>query len=202
MWPYVIGAGVAAAGVGLWRLGAVSKGRAIPNARSGRALLIVDMQSGFLEKFPDKGEATLQRILDRADAYKARGEPVVALQHIWRTAMGVGLGIASGGAGLPASPGTALQPGIAKRADHILEKNKQDGFHKPDLDDLLAELGVGELEICGLDGVYCVRATTLAALNRGFAVRVDPDLVLSANPEKFRKMQARWQLLANEAAGP
>lgn len=46
-----------------------------------------------------------------------------------------------------------------------------------DLESTLQELGVDELFICGLATDYCVRATTLDALRRGFKVHVLTDAV-------------------------
>ena len=82
MWPLVLGAAATAAGYGLWKLGQVSTGRQIPVTRQNAALLILNMQSGFIARYKD-GDQKLDKILRRAEQAKASGLPIIALQLVW-----------------------------------------------------------------------------------------------------------------------
>ena len=89
--------------------------------------------------------------------------------------------------------GLSILPQIAALSGHIIVKHIQDGFERQALNTLLETLKIGEVEIVGLDGLYCVRATALGAVNRGYLTQINPELVLTAAPEKWPGIAASLQ---------
>ncbi|HEY0188329.1 MAG TPA: isochorismatase family protein [Cellulomonas sp.] len=68
-------------------------------------------------------------------------------------------------------PRTQVDPVVAPAAgDHVVEKTVASGFYRTRLDDLLAELGVDELVLCGTSTSGCVRATATDAAYRSLHV--------------------------------
>jgi nicotinamidase/pyrazinamidase len=57
------------------------------------------------------------------------------------------------------------------------------GFEATHLEETLRESGVDEVTVVGLATDYCVRATALEALRRGFKVTVDPAAVAAVDVE-------------------
>ncbi|MEI8234907.1 MAG: isochorismatase family protein [Verrucomicrobiota bacterium] len=79
------------------------------------------------------------------------------------------------------TPGAALHPGLRReRIAHLFRKgtgDRDDGYSafeatNTDLEKFLKERGVDEIEVAGLAAEYCVCASALDAVRRGFRVRV------------------------------
>ena len=74
------------------------------------------------------------------------------------------------------TPGWELHPAIVPAAGEvILDKTTCDTFASTSLGEDLARLGVRRLVIAGLQSDYCIRETTLGALERGYAVTLVSD---------------------------
>ena len=75
------------------------------------------------------------------------------------------------------------------RIELVVDKGKDpelpgySGFEATDLEETLRESGVDEVTVVGLATDYCVRATALEALERGFKVTVDPLAVAAVDVE-------------------
>lgn len=172
-------------GFGIRRIRAISRGKPI-GARTGTALLLIDLQTVFWDHGPYTEAATSvaeAAILDEISAAKRNGLPIIALRQEWSIpSTKVIARLAMKGQAVEGSPGVELAAPFSGLADHVLVKRVQDAFETGDLDRLLAALGVGSLRIVGLDFNYCVLKTALAARNRGYAVTVVKQGTLSANP--------------------
>ena len=182
---------------GLWQITRVSRGTRI-SARSGAALLLIDLQTVFWNDGPYPAEARTTAeaaIREAVSAAKARGEPVIALRQEWSQPLPRLIARATmKGQALAGSPGTELAEPFAALPDNVLTKRVQDGFETGALDTLLARLGVGHLRLAGIDGNYCVARTAEAALTRGYAVTLDTAAILAADA-------ARWPRTRNRLAG-
>jgi nicotinamidase/pyrazinamidase len=82
------------------------------------------------------------------------------------------------------TPGAELYPRFDhSRIDHVVNVGAEpahegySGFEHSDLEDFLREHEVEEITVVGLATDYCVRASALDALARGFKVTVDPAAV-------------------------
>lgn len=203
MFRYLVGAVALVAIVwlaqGVWRIGAVSRGKPIGD-RSGTALLLVDLQSVFWDRGPYSEASKLAAqavILREIDAARAQGFPIVAVRQEWSIPSTKAVArLTMKGQAVAGTAGTELAGPFAGLADHVLVKRVQDAFETGELDALFQELGVGSLRIVGLDLNYCVQKTALAARNRGYGVTVVREGVLSATSTK----RAERRMVANGAA--
>ena len=158
--------------------------------RPGMALLIVDLQTDFVEGNgydEHEVETTIGRVNARAEEARAAGMPVATLRQIHRGPVATSvIRLVAKGRGNPGSPGLGLHDSLTVDADADFVKSRLDGFSNPALGQWLADHRVGTLEIVGLDGCYCVRATAIGAIDRGYDVRLDDDLILAVD-------RSRWQ---------
>jgi nicotinamidase-related amidase len=122
-------------------------------------LLLVDAQKNMLlppEAVPDaeKIASRLKELLDRA---RSAGVQVVHIRN-------------NGGEGDPDQPGT---PGWelvfdVRRDESVVDKHELDAFAGTNLADLLSP--AAPLVVAGMQSEFCIRATSLAALDRGHPV--------------------------------
>lgn len=169
------------------------------------ALLVVDMQRGFL----DPGEAlevppardTVPAIRALADAFRAKGRPVVFSEFVYSEAAPLLVGAlhpehrrAAPGAprafGTPSSncheedPSVATVPALAPRAGElVVRKRWYDAFAGTPLDGALRALGVDTLVVTGTMTDICVLATVIGAFNREYRITVVEDAVSTLWPE-------------------
>jgi len=169
------------------------------------ALLVVDMQRGFL----DPGEAmevppardavaVIQALLA---AFRARRLPVVFTEFTYSPRVPLLVGRlhpehqpappgAARGFGLPSSsclegdPSAGTVDALAPRSDEpVIRKRWYDGFAGTDLDGALRARGVTSLVVTGTMTDICVLATVVGAFNREYRVTVVEDGVATLWPE-------------------
>lgn len=160
---------------------------------TGAALLVIDMQNGFLH--PD-GSVTrndqpmfeVERVVAEtvtlvAEARRA-GLPVVYTQHVFRPDyFDVPLRLRSrdlftgGGEALVKGSWDAAVADELKPLDSeaVVEKNRYDAFLYTDLELVLRTLGVGRLLVCGVATNVCVESTVRSAEQRDLEVTVASD---------------------------
>ncbi|GAB3580918.1 cysteine hydrolase family protein [Leifsonia lichenia] len=146
-----------------WRVGG---GRRMMD-RMGYGLMLVDVQRNMLEgETAIEGAAafrdTMSGLLERAREARI---PIVHVQN-------------DGDPGDPDEPGTPGwefvfrplpgEPVVRKDVTNTFESN-------PALADVLHAMGVSTLIVAGLQSEYCIQATALGALERGFEVIVPAD---------------------------
>ncbi|MCP5074446.1 MAG: cysteine hydrolase [Rhodobacteraceae bacterium] len=174
--------------LGVNRIGRISKGVPI-GPRDGTALLLIDLQTVFWRDGP-YGDHTKARVEKTTTMLAARardaGEPVIAVRQEWNEpATKLIAKITMQGKAIAGSAGTELAAPFKNMPTHVLSKGVQDAFQTGELDQLLKELDVGKIDICGLDGVYCVARTASAALNRGYSVTLHKDGIATSQDKKF-----------------
>jgi len=133
------------------------------------ALIIIDMQNGMRSPAlpprnnPD-AEAQIGRLLR---AWRAAGQPVVAVRHISRS---------PGSVFAPGQPGAAFQPALQPLAhEHVVEKNVPDAFIHTGLERWLHARGIRRLLLAGVSTNNSVESTARSAGNLGFATTVVAD---------------------------
>lgn len=136
-----------------------------PNAMSSprRALIVIDVQNEYFTgrlpiEHPPVAES-LPNLLRAMDAARARGVPVIVVQH-------------SAPAGAPVfAPGTdtwELHPEVARRPrDHYIEKSLASAFTGTDLADWLAARGIDTLTVIGYMTHNCDASTIYEGAHRG-----------------------------------
>jgi nicotinamidase-related amidase len=77
---------------------------------------------------------------------------------------------------LAGSPGADVWPELAPQpGDRIVRKPTYSAFTRSNLDDVLTELGADEIILTGCATELGLKATAVAALERGYVVTVPPD---------------------------
>ncbi|MGO4852713.1 cysteine hydrolase family protein [Phaeovulum sp. W22_SRMD_FR3] len=182
--------------LGVWKIGAVSRGTPIA-PRENTALLLIDLQSVFWDHGPysDAAKQAAERaILREIAAARAQGHQIIALRQEWSIPSTKAIArLMMKGWAVEGSAGTALAEPFAGKADQVLVKRVQDAFETGALDAVLTKRGIGKLRIAGLDLNHCVLKTALAARNRGYEVSVVKEATLSAaqSDRAEAKMRAR-----------
>ncbi|GIH78460.1 cysteine hydrolase family protein [Planobispora longispora] len=130
--------------------------------RTNTALLVIDVQNGVVGGAHNRDSviANINVLLDKA---RAEGVPVVWVQHSdddlkrgsneWR-----------------------YVPELVRRdSEPIVHKNYGDSFEATELEELLAERGVGRLVVTGAQTDACIRSTMHGAFTRGYDVTLVGD---------------------------
>lgn len=125
------------------------------------ALLVIDLQNDYFPdgKFPLwNAEATLHSVVRAIGLARARGVPVVVVQHIADPGKGPAPFFNAG------SHGAAVHPQVLAAAPEapIVVKAFADSFHLTMLEETLAGLGVDTLLICGMMTQNCVTHTAIS----------------------------------------
>jgi ureidoacrylate peracid hydrolase len=160
---------------------------------TGAALLVIDMQNGFLhpegsvtrnEQPMFEVERVVAETVNLVAATRTAGLPVVYTQHVFRPDyFDVPPRLRSqdlfteGGEALVNGSWDAAMADELKPLDSeaVVEKNRYDAFLYTDLELVLRRLGVGRLLVCGVATNVCVESTVRSAEQRDFAVTVASD---------------------------
>ena len=123
--------------------------------RPATALLVVDVQNDVVGTAHDRDTvvANIATLVDRA---REAGTPVVWVAH-----HDDGLQVDT--------PGWDYVPELQRRDDEpLVHKAYGDSFEDTDLEEVLAERGVGSLVLAGAQTDMCIRSTLHGALARGY----------------------------------
>ncbi|WP_125778386.1 isochorismatase family protein [Antribacter gilvus] len=179
---------------------------------AARALIVVDVQPTFCEGGElgvDGGNAVADRVAAYAAAHRDRYAAVVTTQD-WHIEPGEHFSETPDFVdswpphGIAGSPGAELHPALADLAPDVSVKKGQyshgySGFDGVDeggrtLATILAESGIGAVDVVGLVESHCVKHTALDARRLGLDARVLTDLTIPVSPEQGE--QARAELAA------
>ncbi len=129
--------------------------------------------------------------------------PIATLRQIYRGPVATTvIRLFGKGLGNPYSSGVELHPDLDARAEVDFVKSRLDGFANPALEQWLAGRGVGSIELLGLDGCFCIKATAIGALNRGFDVHLHDDTILAVNETKWRACSEQLKARGAQLVGP
>jgi len=139
-----------------------------------QALLVIDLQNDYFPGglFPLwNTDAVLQNIELAIARAAAKGLPVIHIQHIANSKLGIAPFFNGG------TSGAKIHPRILAAAPHapIIVKEFADSFEQTNLEATLARLGVTELLICGMMTQNCVTHTAIAKAAEKYAVTILPD---------------------------
>jgi nicotinamidase-related amidase len=136
-----------------------------------RGLLIIDIQRDY---FPGgayplvEPEAAAEQAAAVLAAFRASGDPVLHLRHVWDADDATFM--------RPGTDGVEIHPAVAPSGDEpVLDKAEPNGFLGTPLDEELRTRGIDELVVAGMMSSMCVDATVRAAADKGFAVTVVQD---------------------------
>jgi nicotinamidase-related amidase len=130
---------------------------------SRSALLVIDMQAGFLYGSP--GAYKVDELVGTVAALRQRarddGVPVVYLQH-------------DGASGHPTEVGSDGWLIVSELAplpsEQVVRKRSVDGFHDTELDERLRAMGVDRLIVTGFATELCVDTTCRRGITAGYDV--------------------------------
>jgi nicotinamidase-related amidase len=136
-----------------------------------RALVIVDIQNDYFPgganplDGPEAAAANAARLLGR---FRASGEPIVHLKHVWDAPDATFM--------RPGTPGVEIHDSVTPEgSEPVLEKEFPNGFVGTSLEADLRNAGAEEIVVCGMMTSMCVDATARAAADLGFTVTVAHD---------------------------
>ena len=130
--------------------------------RPNTALLVIDVQNGVVAGAPRRDEvvATINSLVGRA---RDAGASVVWVQHSDD-------GLQQG------SPEWEYVPELARdEAEPLVHKTYGDSFEATELEQVLADRGVGHLVVTGAQTDACIRSTIHGAFARGYDVTLVGD---------------------------
>lgn len=130
-----------------------------------QVLMVIDMQNAVFATPRARRTQTVALINQLSDA----ADRTIFIQH-------EGDGMLSG------SEGGQLLPELNQPEGSLfIAKTACDAFYRTPLADVLAELGVNHLTICGCATDYCVDATIKNAASQGYALTIAADAHTTAN---------------------
>ena len=136
--------------------------------------LVIGLQNDYFPggKYPlwntDVVLDNIERAIEKANA---QGVPVVIIQHIANSEMGVAPFFNKG------TTGADLHPRILAAAPNasVVVKEFADSFEKTTLEETLAKLGVTELLVCGMMTQNCVTHTAISKAAEKYSVCILAD---------------------------
>ena len=141
----------------------------------GDILLIIDLQNGLQTKTNRlyKIENVLMTVNQRIAAYRKAGKPIVFVQHVDEE-------LVKGSESWKLMPELNTLP-----TDYYVEKTKANAFYKTNLQELLLQLSIQNIEICGAQTEFCVDTTIRVAhglgysltMKQGISTTLDSDLL-------------------------
>ena len=123
-----------------------------------KALLVVDVQQGLVEKAIFKKETFLKEIKIAIEEFRNHGQLIVFIQHNNNQLVE------------HSNPWKLYTEIETRNEDSIVQKHHGNAFEKTDLKKILVKKGVTEVVIGGLVSHGCVRATCLGGKEEGYIV--------------------------------
>ncbi len=154
---------------------------------STQALLVIDVQTGFIEGewSMHTARTMLERIKGLVAQARAADVPVIFIRHDEEPEKD-----------WPLHPELGVQPD-----DIVIAKLTPDSFHKTDLQATLDRLGVRQVVIAGFQTEYCIQTTTRRAATLGYEVTLAGDAHSTTDstlpaPETIAQKTAELQQVA------
>ena len=139
-----------------------------------KALLVIDLQNDYFPggKFPLwNTEVTLANIEQAIKSARAKGVSVIYIQHIANPEKGLAPFFNQG------TDGVKIHPRILAAAPDapVVVKEFADAFVSTNLEQILSNLGVTELLVCGMMTQNCVTHTAISKSAEKYHVVILPD---------------------------
>lgn len=144
-----------------------------------RALVIIDIQQDYFAGGanplvgPDAAAEAAAGVLAH---FRARGEPVIHIQHVWDAPDATFM--------RPGTEGIEIHPLVTPLpSENLIQKEAPNAFVGTPLETLLRDAGYSDLVVVGMMSSMCVDATVRAAADLGFGVTVAHDACAAPNLE-------------------
>lgn len=148
-----------------------------------RFLLIIDMQEDYTgenrnrKRFPYDIEPLIDNVNNRIDSYSREHIVYIKNQFFWESP----------------KREKSLSKGMNVVSNQIFTKRNNNSFKNIEFASFLRERNVTELEIIGIDGNYCVKATAIAASKAGYEVFLNENCIGIADAKKYRKSKMKMK---------
>jgi nicotinamidase-related amidase len=136
-----------------------------------RGLLIIDIQNDYFPGGayplvePEAAADAARRLLD---TFRASGEPVIHLKHVWDAPDAAFM--------VPGTEGVEIHSAVAPaEGEPVIEKTEPNGFLGTSLEEELRTRGIDQLVVAGMMSSMCVDATVRAASDKDLTVTVAHD---------------------------
>ncbi|ASW55086.1 cysteine hydrolase family protein [Plantactinospora sp. KBS50] len=123
--------------------------------RPRTALVVIDVQNGVMAGTHNR-EAVITNIVTLVDKARADDVPVIWVQH------------SSDDLARDSEPWQYVPELVRRETEPVVHKRYPDSFEETDLEQVLAERGVGRLVIVGAQTDECIRSTLHGGLVRGY----------------------------------
>lgn len=131
--------------------------------RPNTALLVIDVQKGVVGHAHNR-DAVVANIVSLVDDARAAGVPVVWVQHS-----------DDGGLQIGSANWEYVEELTMAEGEPLVHKKFGDSFEATELEEVLADRGVGTLVVAGAQTDQCVRSTIHGAFTRGYDVTLVSD---------------------------
>lgn len=123
------------------------------------ALIVIDVQKGLL----DKKEFTEEKknIMELISYFKNNNKPIIFTRQIDMDKESIFYKNA---------PSSEILGDFKKHADYVITKETPDSFLKTELGNILKDLKVDHVFICGFNTEYCCLFTAISAFSKGYKV--------------------------------
>lgn len=140
--------------------------------RPHTALVVIDVQEGVVAEAHER-DAVVANISTLVDKARDEAVPIVWVQHS-------GEGLEKG------SEGWGFVPELAPQdTEPLVHKTYADSFEDTDLEQVLAEAGIGRLVVTGAQSDECIRSTIHGAFVRGYDVTLVADAHTTADASAY-----------------
>jgi nicotinamidase-related amidase len=141
--------------------------------RPSTALLVIDVQNGVMEEAFNR-DAVIANIASLVGKARAEQVPVLWVQHSDDTNLPLSSPQWEYVAELPQGDG-----------EPVVHKKFGDAFEATDLEERLAERGIGRLVVAGASSDACIRSTIHGAFTRGYDVTLVSDAHTTGDLSKW-----------------
>lgn len=156
-----------------------------------RCLIIIDVLNDFLDRWDAaKVDRLIQNTNRLVAAFRHAGLPVIWVRQEFRSDLSDALlemrdkriSITIEG-----TRGAQLHAGLDwQSTDTMIVKKRYSAFFRTELDTILADMGAGELVLCGLNTHACIRMAAIDAYQRDLRVIIARECIGSNNDEHER----------------
>lgn len=154
-----------------------------------KALMVIDLQNDFAKPggvlYFEGAEEVIPYILRRVQDYKKHDLPIITTQD-WHDEDDLEFSLFPPHC-VAGSPGAELVSELSSELQdyqhhYVIKKKRYSAFYNTNLDEILKNLEIEEVELCGLVTNICVLHTAEELRNRDITVIVDERGVKSYNP--------------------
>jgi len=176
------------------RVNTATQGASIEQYATPRsALLVIDVQNDITSNTGRYGDTDgfVGAVNQAITVAETRGMETLYVKNVYGNNPIIWL--LSGGKFRAGSEGAELDGHLMVLNDNVFTKSVGDSFSSPALEDYLISHSVDTLYVVGADAAACVYATAQGGMNRGYAVNIVKDAIITLNDATLNQMLTRYE---------